>query len=742
MSRYDQNVENSEPRGDPLNAGMDFSAGRSTASPFLVQEIVDTIGGQGAADLLTIIDRVEEDLRHAESLAKGLYGIKWIFAAAATLDSQAARDFSRQLPGKLPIDVRGMLEHITDSLLRISDHGKRESGSLVTSVLVHSALPTDTSGHNKVFQVLQTLVRSQLAGEFRQYRSLFSPLEDISDAVLTVRTLPHYLNSLNELLIREIDLQEPLHGDFNFGAEKPGKLQESEKAYHDERLKYKGNIPLQSDEMSQIAVLAESLGWPLEAGFDFAVSLYRAGVVNTKRKWGVSIKGLNSMLVRLNQALDGVSLGSISGIELVPSGSRAKALIYDQQTGLLSLNLSCSPRLNQIEAEKALEDVIAELEDENPLQSKSLPSRQESLDADSQPGQQVEDIPLPEKRLADSEKPLTEPKRSQPDYSEHICRERYQTARLRRIQKGLMNPPTPKEEERDIEELAHNLSGDSLGKAYFIAAALYRSDGIQVDDRRKRGISIRSLNNILEQVNARLGEPVEMLALKAAGNMRVTVWFDEGDRILYLNPDCSPSPTARVLEDALPDLLKSIVLKPETGPPWDLVEPDPGAVQNYKSPANNGSIALRQNYRALIDEFNLCQITDSESDGADTDSGKEAAGFVTIAEIGFDALLQSVPGFREAVSAQTVRTLLASLNARMPENSPIELITNGFRENSAGASDTNEPAWVEFLEIDEGFAPRSLIFNESYGEGEQDKSLPPWSNELLLDWCRNYAVES
>ena len=111
----------------------------------------------------------------------------------------------------------------------------------------------------------------------------------------------------------------------------------------------------------------------------------------------------------------------------------------------------------------------------------------------------------------------------------------------------------------------------------------------------------------------------------------------------------------------------------------------------------------------------------------------------------FDVLLESCPSFQQAISIQTLRVLVASLNARLGKDKRIDVVTGWSREiPGTERTDPTAVAWITAHEDDddagdgEEEAITMLTFNFSYAEGNRE--LPPYSDAVLLEWCRHYKV--
>jgi hypothetical protein len=153
--------------------------------------------------------------------------------------------------------------------------------------------------------------------------------------------------------------------------------------------------------------------------------------------------------------------------------------------------------------------------------------------------------------------------------------------------------------------------------------------------------------------------------------------------------------------------------------PFDLAEVDEAWLSKYESPEGRGSVANAENVQRLIEEFGL-----SRADASDA----------------FDVLLQDCPGFRDSISMQAMRKVVATINARLGSEAAIDVVTGWCREIPG----TKEPdrfsiAWLT-SHTEGDMSLNMLTFNFGYGEGKA--KLPPLSDDLILEWCRHYRVES
>jgi hypothetical protein len=149
--------------------------------------------------------------------------------------------------------------------------------------------------------------------------------------------------------------------------------------------------------------------------------------------------------------------------------------------------------------------------------------------------------------------------------------------------------------------------------------------------------------------------------------------------------------------------------------PLPLAEPDPGARAGYQDADEPGSVAYELNMQRLIEELALAGEHARES---------------------YEVLLEGFPAFRDSISIQTLRVLLATVNGRLETDPPVDVVTGWSREiPAAAATDPFSIAWLT-RHTEPGLTLNMLTFNFSYGENW--RRLPPLSDDLLLDWCRHY----
>jgi len=276
--------------------------------------------------------------------------------------------------------------------------------------------------------------------------------------------------------------------------------------------------------------------------------------------------------------------------------------------------------------------------------------------------------------------------------------DRYQKARAARGG-GLV----PEEDEVGGMEAFAKCLGISLEHAYDTTATLYGASGIAFTGSNKTGVSIEALTETVRAV----AEPgtISAIAVDAEVDGRIPYSVDKDGGVLTLHSafeGLSASTLRRCTKERAIEALP-------------LTESDEKRVPEYRDHDKPGSVSDERNVKCLVEEFKLAEEHAVES---------------------FEVMLEGCPGLREAVSIQALRVLIATLNTRLGPDASIDLVT-GFSREIPGTKkeDYASVAWVaEHTEEDATLNMLTLSF--SYGEGKQ--KLPPFSDEVLLDWCRHY----
>ena len=103
-------------------------------------------------------------------------------------------------------------------------------------------------------------------------------------------------------------------------------------------------------------------------------------------------------------------------------------------------------------------------------------------------------------------------------------------------------------------------------------------------------------------------------------------------------------------------------------------------------------------------------------------------------------MLSGCSALADAVTMTALRLVVATLNERLGDDGPIDLVAAFYRDlPDSGGVDHSAVAWVTRIE-EEDSTLTMLTFNFNYGEGKS--KVPPISDDILLDWCRHYLTES
>jgi len=279
---------------------------------------------------------------------------------------------------------------------------------------------------------------------------------------------------------------------------------------------------------------------------------------------------------------------------------------------------------------------------------------------------------------------------------------RYETARPESAQ----NIPSIEEETADIGKLAAHL-GLPMIQAYDHVAELYGVERFRLSTVESEGVSLAKINAILESFE---GSPkIAKIEIDSESPGLVPFTVDSENGVLKLNANFDP----------LTDLTIDRCLRERSASPLPLAAPNEDRLGDYRDATLKGSIAISHNLDKFIDEFGLA-----------ADHAKE----------GFEVLIESCPALQENVSVVTMRIIIATINERIGPDRKIDLVT-GFERELPGAQreDFSSIAWLSLHE-EEDETLNMLTINYSYGEG--NKTLPPLTDEMLLDWCRHFVATS
>jgi hypothetical protein len=279
--------------------------------------------------------------------------------------------------------------------------------------------------------------------------------------------------------------------------------------------------------------------------------------------------------------------------------------------------------------------------------------------------------------------------------------ERYEKARAE-SRRDLL--PT-EEEVVEVEGLAEDL-GISQTAAYDTIACLYGARRVTFSRGETEGLSVRGLRELIRGVL----EPgaVSAIAADAEADGLIPFSFDRESGTLTLHS------AFRGLSDST--LRWSAEERSVEALP--LVEPDEERLSEYEDPQKPGSMATESNMERFIEEFQLAGEFARDS---------------------YEIMVEDCPGMRDAISIQTLRVIVATLNARLEGSSKIDLVTGWSREiPGTNRPDNASIGWLT-VHTEEGTSLKMLTFNFEYGAGKAE--LPPFSDELLLQWCRHCRVK-
>ena len=267
--------------------------------------------------------------------------------------------------------------------------------------------------------------------------------------------------------------------------------------------------------------------------------------------------------------------------------------------------------------------------------------------------------------------------------------------------------PIPEEVEKEqIEALAARM-GVTTAAAYDTVAGLYGAKRVRFSTEPRTGITLQT---IMETVEA-AGKPGSIVRITVDPEAPGVIPFrvDRDSRTLVLHSAF----------EKLTDVIFKLFVQERAADPFEIVEPNEERLADYEGPKDPGSLANVKNRQQLIEELGL-----SPDDAQDA----------------FDVLLEDCRPFRETITIQTLRVVVATINSRLQPDGTVDVVT-GWCRDIPGTKDPDHfsVAWLT-SHTEEDMSLNMLTFNFAYGEGKA--KLPPLSDELLLDWCRHYRVEA
>ena len=252
-----------------------------------------------------------------------------------------------------------------------------------------------------------------------------------------------------------------------------------------------------------------------------------------------------------------------------------------------------------------------------------------------------------------------------------------------------------------IEGLAVDF-GISHRSAYDMISTLYRTVRLSFSRDKAEGLSVQGFRDIVSKV----AEPGAITFIDVDAEAPGLVPFH-----------LEPSAHALKLHTAfrgLSDVTLEWYIEESSIEPLSLADPDEARLDDYEDPKKPGGLSMEHNVGKFVEEFSL------------------AGDF---AEESFEVLLESCPALQESVSIQALRVLVTTLNERLASGTTINLVT-GWNRDIPGTRkpDQTSVAWLASHTEDEPLT--MLTFNFDYGSGKTE--LPPFSDDVLLDWCRRY----
>lgn len=614
----------------------------------LVEHVEDLVAAGTTSEAEIPGDRLREAVRLCGQLDSGILPVALLFAASAPLDRRRVIPFLTRLPMTLPESAVAALNHVSETMLMITDTDLQASGTIVASIFVLRALPDDLTARDRILESLLVLTEAQRETRATRHGPIFGLLAQVRERP-TLNALPGLLSQISEALEdiaceKDVFLDDPVQ----LIPKRPIAAKSAMETFKDARVASGADIPKLSDELERIEALQDVLGWSRDRALTLVTDLYQRKVMDSRAKLGLSVAALCEVVADVQKTLD----SEVKDIK-VEEQRTGQLFSYDWDSGDFVLYMGHHGSLTSRAIREARDGILERL-------------TQEKLDRETSALEKAVD--------------------------------RYQKARAARG--GDLVP-----EEGEVAAMAAfaECLGISLEHAYDTTATLYGAPGIPFTGSNKTGLSIEALT---ETVRA-IAEPgtISAIAVDAEVDGRIPYSVNKEDGVLKLHSSfvgLSTSTLRRCTKE------RSIEALP-------LTEPDAERLPEYRDPDEPGSVSDERNVKSLIEEFKL-----AEEHAVDS----------------FEVMLEGCPGLSEAVSIQAIRVLVATVNTRLGPDSSIDLVT-GFSREIPGTKkeDYASVAWLA-EDTEEDTPLNMLTLNFSYGEGKQ--KLPPFSDELLLDWCRHY----
>ncbi len=278
---------------------------------------------------------------------------------------------------------------------------------------------------------------------------------------------------------------------------------------------------------------------------------------------------------------------------------------------------------------------------------------------------------------------------------------RYQTARAERG--GVL--PSEEEEAPAIAALGRSL-GLAQDQAYDAIATIYRETTLPLGISKKENVTLQGLSDLIDEIVG--PQHVSQIAVDKTPDSLLPISVDRESRTLVLHtgfPSLSDAAILRVCEE------RSVESLP-------LTQVDAASLVGYVDSELRGSVSVAHNVNRFVEEFGL----DPEH-----------------ATPSFEDMLAGCSVLAENVTIHALRVLVATLNERLGDDGPIDLVAAFYRDlPDSDTVDHSALAWLTRIEEEDSMT--TLTFNFNYGEGKS--KVPPVSDEVLFDWCSHYLTKS
>lgn len=527
----------------------------ATSVDGLVDHVAEFIGTVAPPDYSVSRERLTENVQSCAQLGRRIVPLGLIFGSVVSLQREQARPFLTRLPKIFTQEMQESLDLVSETLLMVSDRDLQASGTIAASILVQRSLPQGMVGRDLVLSSLLGLLGTQYQERMARHATIFAALRQLEESA-PLGDLARLLSEISEALedlACELDvfLDNPVDLLPKTPAGTTTATEPAEDIFKRERLRSGADLPALGDELTQIAILEEALGWSRERIFDFAARLYSTKVMDRRTKIGITLATVAGLLTELNEVLD----TKIENVEIGEQSGVMAPYAYEEGRSTLTVNVRFRGGLN-----------ARMIKAEHPVILEELKQSEEEREAARIRAEEERQAALVQQAL-----------------------QGYQLARSEAIGDLL-----PEEEELTaIRGLAEDLGLTEI-ESYELATGLYSgADRLTFSRNNKEGVSIQGLRDLMQTVSE-IGD-VSAIVADSKADVLVPASFDKDEGVLKLHASYT----------GLSDYTIEWFLGEASLEPIPLREPDVTVLPEYENPEEGGSITNDSNLERFIAEFTL-----------------------------------------------------------------------------------------------------------------------------------------